>query len=581
MDPHRTFIIEQLKALAIIEKGNIRMGSRIRQTIRYMNNGWDIGFENPFDLPMNQRTIKEHQYNVLAKTAIANNLSKELETGRILPVNKKPPNIIPLIAIDKKTGREVTMTTAKVRVCRHGSSSTANSWSINELTPDANCAVVLPYTKDFCTMILKAGRYCYLFKTDLADAFRQLGLNKSQWKYIGYEFLNKYMIDTRDVYGTRSGSKHTQEFGELMIACFINSIRTQLKSESELTILNYIDDYAGAITAAMNEDRTRSFFLLNSLYDFLKRCGIKESVAKRTGLFRRLEICGLIYDSISLTVEPSFKKREKAKWTLIKVIATGCMMMKEFESLLGSLQWFASLVWPGKAFLRRVRMRLTAYKAKHGETDGLIEFNEVELKDFKWWLQFVDILAAATMQEIVYEPSESEMEPMWTDGATNGDKEMRTWLPAMGAYYKGNWSSTMIPKQYINKYKCDILEYEKDLGIVHFEALAIVAAVHTFEKDIKPGTYLKLWCDNEGVCGVFTNKNSNDLFLMDCLRWLCMFAVERKVRFKIDYINTHENTLADPLSRFEINKFINNARAENMPIKPNMVKMNIPSLDKW
>jgi len=581
MDPHRTFIIGQLNALAKINRGNYHISFRIQQTIRYLNNGWDLGFENPFNLPMNQKSIKEDEYETVAKTAIANNLAKELETGRILPVDKKPPNMIPLIAIDKKTGGRVFLTTEKVRVCRHGSSSTANTWSINELTPEQNYSVTLPYTKQFCEMILKAGRHCYLFKTDLADAFRQLGINKSQWKYIGYEFLNKYMIDTRDIYGTKSGSKHTQEFGELIIACFMNSIQSQIKNADEITILNYIDDYAGAIAAATNEDCSRSLFLLNNLYVFLRKCGIKESVAKRTGLFRRLEICGLIYDSVKLTVEPSITKREKAKWALIKVITTGMMMMKEFESLLGTLQWFASLVWPGTAFLRRIRMKLTVYKSMYGEKDGIIEFNSVEIKDFRWWLQFVDILAAASMEEIVYEPLDSEMEPMWTDGATNGDKAMKTWLPAMGAYYKGNWSSTMIPEQYINKYKCNVLDYEKDIGIVHFEALAIVAAVHTFEKDIKPGEYLKLWCDNQGVCGVFTNKNSDDLFLMDCLRWLVMFAVERKIRFKIDYINTKDNTLADPLSRFNIEEFLINADADEMPIKPTMVQMKIPPLDKW
>ena len=55
----------------------------------------------------------------------------------------------------------------------------------------------------------------------------------------------------------------------------------------------------------------------------------------------------------------------------------------------------------------------------------------------------------------------------------------------------------------------------------------------------------------------------------------------REIRFKIDYINIHDNTLANPLSIFKIEEFIKNANADNMPIKPNMKKMKIPPLDKW
>ena len=579
-EPYISFTINELIKLKHAHPHNFLLHNEIDKEIHHLKNGWNLGFWNPEDLPMNDRPIAMNRYTLKAKLAIGINLCEEIEAGRILPYDQQPDNIIPLIAIDKKTGGELTWRTKKVRVCRHGSSAAPGTYSMNDLTPEEEYKVVLPRTKDFCAMILAVGRYAWLFKTDLKDAFRQLGIRPDLWRYNGYQFLKRSLIDTRDIYGTRSGSKHTQEFGEMIIKAFKNWIAPQLNEGETIRVLNYIDDHAGAIATNDKDSKTRPQWILERFYEFIEKCGLEESLHKRTGLHQILEICGLVYNTINLTVSPSPTKMDKVKFGLTKIVVNKCCMAKQFESILGSLNWFAQLIWPGVAFMRRLRMKSTAWKAENGETDGLLFFNDVELKDIYWWLDYMDLICERKMIDLVTKVPHQQMIPLWTDGATNGSKE-KTWSPGMGAYFNGNWSMTPVPPEYHNKYNCKALNYEKEIAIVHFEALAVVSALHTYRDSFKEGDWIKLYCDNTGCCSVFERKNSNDLLLMDCVRWIVMFAMKKRIGFYIQYIRTTHNKLADPLSRFDPKKFMANCNDKHLPYNSYNTPLKIPDLDVW
>ena len=77
-----------------------------------------------------------------------------------------------------------------------------------------------------------------------------------------------------------------------------------------------------------------------------------------------------------------------------------------------------------------------------------------------------------------------------------------------------------------------------------------MASVHLFG-DLWTGKVVKvsMWCDSKHVRGVLRKKSSDDEFLMICTRWLCQAAHLKRFRWKVFYINTKDNLLADMLSR--------------------------------
>ena len=108
-----------------------------------------------------------------------------------------------------------------------------------------------------------------------------------------------------------------------------------------------------------------------------------------------------------------------------------------------------------------------------------------------------------------------------------------------------------IPKEYLGMYESKDRLYIKEFAIAHFEMLGIIFTLWNLRDSFVKGQRTLIRCDNKTVESVLISKNSADLFLMQGVRWICMFAVIRKIRFFIKYIWTKNNVIADALSRFD------------------------------
>eukprot|EP01083_Nonionella_stella_P287269 977757_1 len=386
------------------------------------------------------------------------------------------------------------------------------STCINEETPEENYKTSLPQTIDFCKAIIRAGQFALLHKLDWADAFRQLGILQKVWTLLGYDWDNHWLIDTRDIYGSRAASL--------------------LRDEDNFELLNYIDDHVGAISSTPDSDRIRENWIRDKYIEFLVLCGIDEKEAKRFGLDWRLEICGLVYDTTDMTVGPGLDKKVKVIQSLLAIASLRKLPSDEFESLLGSLSWFSQLIWPGKAFLRRLRMKLTNHKRQFGIAIRILYFDDEEVKDALWWLKYVHKLDRVSMYDVTNTAARPRAY-IWTDGATNGSREKGTWNPGLGGYFDGRYFSATVPLRLVDRYVDSSIDYSKEMNIAHFEALAIIVALNTFDQFIPRGTDLIMKCDNTICEGVFENKNSDD----------------------IHWLDTRANYLSDALSRFDFDAF--------------------------
>ena len=513
----------------------------------------------------------------------------------------------------------------------------------------------MPSTYDimryFYGMFKLHGAGCKVAKTDEKGAFRQLFLAILEIVYCVYSFLGLKLGDCYDIWGTRSGSKHTQELGQVIARFFMfmynkedrmpivnelldtpNVVVWKQKydnrkiniSEEEKVVLRW--EYkelnkwfkdqgcpelswltiahitSGEILVNLNENTIKNWgwsdrftkeilehhqllekiailkikirklplvILDNYVDDFfwimppiqslaehitksfgecLDKIGIEEELSKREGPSTRLEIIGLTWDTIEMTVQPSDDKINKILNMLYKFKTLECGMLDEFESLIGKLSFCAALMWPGKAFLRRLRELLYEYIAKYKRKRTMIAIPNWAVEDINWWIHAMENIQPLS----IIDECESRFEDivMSTDGATNGSRE-KGWNPGVGGHMEGNLLMANVPEKYLGMYESKERNYTKEYAIAHFEMLGIIFTLWNLRNKFNAGQRILIRCDNKIVESVLKSKNSADLFLMQGVRWICMFAVRRKLRFFIKYIWTKNNVIADALSRFD------------------------------
>ena len=657
-----------------------------------LKEGWKIGFEET-DKELNQKTYEDDFLGTGALVETAKQLIEQLNDGEIVPfAEEEAEGFIPLFAAFKNKWDE----TKGYRIIRNGSEGSATNPSINELTPDSEATIKLPLFKDLVRNMYifwrLYGTQFTLAKRDLKSAFRILYLEKTQVPKICYRFNGKVMADTRDIWGTRSGSKHTQDVGKLadrflMLLLngkekrkFINKaveerdmdyfmdmikqkkrngktqkrlmeeedvlrwereaiirwlekerlseyheiilenvtngeqlMKTQnvkmkkewkenadgekeilLKDEDFWKALNglkqrtigvklliecYVDDHMYFIAPNVHEEVMR----VNEKY--MEVIGLRESKKKRID-GKAIDMTGWDWSVEQFKVKMMEKKRSFILQKLKIMEKVGFMEFVKFESLLGKMQHGAVIIWPGLAFLRRLQNKKNEHLKKYGRRRGTyVIFTKDEIKDIRWWIKYMQTTDGVSILSLI--PEEYEEREMFFDAATNGSRRSKTkkWRPALGAFFEGNWTYGEIPSKYLKVFKCGTMEYEKEYAIPHFEMIAVIAGLKTFEGKLKRGWRILLRTDNTTVEAALKKKSAKDEFMQACIRWITMRMVKKGLRYKVMRIPSKDNKEADELSRLNVKAFKEWARPlckyEGWEFNEEQTKLKIPNVHMW
>jgi hypothetical protein len=113
----------------------------------------------------------------------------------------------------------------------------------------------------------------------------------------------------------------------------------------------------------------------------------------------------------------------------------------------------------------------------------------------------------------------------------------------IAGYYQGEWFSIQIE---------EALRDETHIG--YREMLAIVAAA-TVWGSCWAGKNILIHCDNMGVVHSLKKGSCKCKDTMHLIRKLFFIAARYQFDFKVVYVSTNDNTIADPLSRLDLRKF--------------------------
>jgi len=82
------------------------------------------------------------------------------------------------------------------------------------------------------------------------------------------------------------------------------------------------------------------------------------------------------------------------------------------------------------------------------------------------------------------------------------------------------------------------------------ELYPIMAVIHTFGHKLR-NTRILFNCDNQAIVTVINKQSAKDKNIMSLLRVLILSLLHHNIRFKAEYISTHDNVIADSLSRLQ------------------------------
>ena len=313
-----------------------------------------------------------------------------------------------------------------------------------------------------------------------------------------------------------------------------------------IIITQYVDDFM--LFLPPHADQAQNLF--DYVCQWLSDNGFEEEISKREMMSTVMELLGITYDTTRMVMYLSDLKKRR----MLKLLCRGHMQMavtvEEYRTIVGKLTYAASLMWPAKAFLRRIRNRLQRIEDEQdGNPQYLVILEKWELKDWEWWIDYLrSVPEVDLLQRYRLQLPRTEI---FVDGATNGSKQ-NGWTPGIGAWFEGKWLSEPVPARFLQQYESQHTDYVKDFAIAHFEMLSIVVAFHNLQHWIAPHHEIRLLTDNKHVQSALQKKDTHDEFLMNCVRWIILFAIQNKITFYVTYINTKHNVLADLASRFEV-----------------------------
>ncbi len=448
------------------------------------------------------------------RAAVRRKLGKEIEAGRVAgPFAERPlPRLqcSPIGLVPKKAPGEF-------RLIHHLSYPVGKS--INDGIPKESCAV--QYTKFDRAVELAAnhGKGALLAKCDVKSAFRLLPVHPDDFELLGFKFEGKYYFDKALPMGASVSCSLFEMFSSFL-EFKINSI------SNANSVLHYLDDFL--FVGPPNSEKCK--ILLSSFQSVCEVLGVPLAPEKTEGPSPIITFLGLEIDTVKQQVKVPADKLKTLRNLITATLGSEARSLQSIQSLIGSLNFVTRAIRPGRPFTRRL-IDLTKGLSRASDK---VQVGSGARKDLSMWLEFLSNYNGASFF----------LEPCFT---TSVDLKLFTDAAGgigYGAYLQGHW----LQERWAN----DILR--ANLSIAFLELYPIVAAV-TCWGDLMANKKVEFWTDNKAVVAIINCQTSRCPHIMSLVRCLVLQCLSYNILFKAIHVPGVENSIADSLSRFQMQRF--------------------------
>ena len=333
--------------------------------------GFSLGYHGPPRdfLSPNLKMALDHPQVFQAK------VDKELKLGRFLGPFDKPSfqnyQSIPLSLVDK-CGADPKLHPEDPKCFRLISHlSFPNGNSINSFIPERYSKVNYKSFNSALMLVSKAGKNCWLAKSDLDSAFHNVPMDLQSLHCLGFTMNGQYYLDTCLPFGSSS-------------SCFIFEIISSaidwiVTNNTGLEISHYLDDFLFA-----RKTYDQCLLLLDEFKAVCAHINFLVSQDKTFLPSQQLDYLGIGINTINMRLTVTKDKVIDAMARINSLLYKRRCKVRELQSICGVLNFLHKIIRPGKAFLKRI------YETFRGKPNHHhVNVNSEMKKDLRMWIWFL------------------------------------------------------------------------------------------------------------------------------------------------------------------------------------------------
>ena len=480
----------------------------------YLVHGFSHGFcIGCFGLPPQPEVHKGNLQSAEEYSGVIDaKIAKELASGRVLgPFDVSPsmPNyrVSPLGVVPKKTPGEFRM----IHHLSHPEGS-----SVNDFIPKDMSSVHYATIQDAIDFIKDSPKPVYMAKVDIESAFRIIPVSPADRPMLGFRWRGQYFMDAVLPMGCSSSCAIFERFSTALE--WIAKVKLGVTA-----MVHVIDDFL-----ILSHSKEKCHQDLMAFIDLCERLGVPLAPSKTVGPSTTIPFLGIILDSVMQEARLPEDKIDKARALLLVFLGKRKVTLKELQGLTGFLGFACSVIKPGRPFLRRLFDLTVGIRKPHFHVRLT---NQVKL-DLEVWLKFLqDFNGKSFFLDEKF--LTGDYLQLYTDAAGG---------IGYGALFGEEWFYGLWPVAW------------RSLNVSVLELYPIMAAVHVWGGSWSNQSVC-FFTDNEALVPVINNQTSREPHIMALLRPLVLACLRFNINFAARHIPGRFNTLADMLSRSQVDKF--------------------------
>ena len=465
------------------------------QGFKFHFSGLECGFETRNSMAAN-----------LNPEAVDQKLSQEIDLNRIAGPFDYPP--LPDFKCSPLSLREKSEP-GKFRLL-HNLSYPYDETSVNGGIDQKYKTVKYASIQTALHLINKLGRKCYMGKADIKSAYRLVPIHPSQHHLLGFKWRNKYYYDKYLPMGMAESCAIFETISDGLVYI--------MKSTGVDNIVKVLDDFLFLESSKPDCDCALQKF------NFLCKELAIPLVEAKTSKFSAQQIVflGVQLDTYAMTASLPSDKLCRYTKDASEFLKQETTSLHELQSLIGKLQFATSVIPIGRPFLRRL---IDATKERSHRS--VIDITEDMRADITMWKTFLGSYNGTS----IITPY-----PICTDYSIN------LFSDASNIGYGGTYGSNWIQGCWNDTWR--------GLNIAVRELYPILILVKMFAH-LWSNQTVCFHCDNQAIVASLNKQRARNPTIMTLLRPLVLHLMLTNVKFKVVYIKSKDNIIADAISRFQ------------------------------
>ena len=485
-----------------------------RHDAQVLFQGFSVGFRLGYTGP---RTASAARNLVSVRgnlPIVRQKIDRELQLGRVAGPFSTPP--LPNLRCSP-VGLVPKQAPGEFRLIHNLSSPLGNS--VNDHIDPSAASVHYASFDDAVAMVTSLGPEALMAKADIKSAFRLLPVHPIDFDLLGFTIEGLYYFDKCMPMGCSISCATFERFSTFLEY-------SARKVSASQCIMHYLDDFL----FAGKQNTQECLRVMQSFRVVAKEFGVPLAEEKSEGPTTKLSFLGLDIDTVAQEIQVPPGKIVALQAKLSNVISKKKVTLRELQSVLGSLNFVCKAVRPGRAFLRRLFDLTRGVSIPHHR----IRISSGAREDLLAWQQFLSRFNGTVVFPSAVWSSSSSLH-LFTDASAE---------LGFGAFFDGSWSQ--------GRWPCSIKASK--LSIAFLELFPVTLALRLWGQHLQ-GKRVIFWCDNEAVVAIINRQTSHCAKIMKLVRFLVLRCLELDIHFKARHVPGVDNSIADALSRFQMDRF--------------------------